>query len=982
MSYKSASITKITRPRISGVLQRERLFTLIDKGRNYPVTWITGPGGAGKTTLAAGYLDARGLQCIWYQVDEGDADIATFFHYMGIAARKSSATRQKKLPIFRPECLGNLPVFTRRYFETLCGRLKAPFTIVLDNYQDAPAGSGFHDMLVNGLDAVTEGINVIVLSRNDPPPQFARMRANNKVNITGWEDLRLSLDESRDIVSMNNVTASASAISKLHEKTEGWAAGIVLMMECARRRRVDCEMLSGLTLPEVFDYFSNDILKKIDEETREFLLKTAFLPSMTAKTAEKLTGIKDSGRILSGLTANNYFTDMRLERHPVYRYHSLFREYLMAAARRTLPKETILELYRSAALLLEEDGHVEDAVSLYMKSSDWKEAARTICRHAQTLFSQGRSETVRAWLENIPAAVVERDPWLLYWLGACLAFVNYAESRKKYEKAFDIFKVKKDRAGMLLSWSGAADLALYETVDSRFSEDVCPYDRWISIYEETLKSDEPFPSKEVETRVTMSMFNVMALRQPDHPEIELWEERAFNLMREVRDANLRGICGPHLLAYNTCGGNHSRARLLVDMLHVVEKSGKLSDLVRINIKATEAFYHMFASSFENGIEAMVEGLRLAEERGIHALDNLLHLYGISSSTLCGNWEVTDRYLPMMEMSMDKGNSYVTGHYHALLAFRSLLRGDYIQAQEHQKVVLTNFGQTRWMAAYTSSLIGMASILCQSGNLDEAEEFLAKGYRQARAMRSAYMEHMCLMYDALILFDRGDKEKALVRLREALEKGSRQRYANLFLCRPEVQARLCNEALKAGIETEYVQYIIRKRRLLPPSSAYVPDGWPWPLKIYTLGCFVLARDGEPMKFKGKVQQKPLAMLKAMVAFGGREASEEELSDILWPDADGDAAHTAFKTTLSRLRRLLGVENAILFRDGMAAINREVVWVDSWAFEEFFDRPDSRNNAEAGKALEMYRGEFLPGDRDQSWTINYRERLHQKHLKLLK
>ncbi len=982
MSYKSTSITKITRPNISGVLQRERLFTLLDKGRDYPVTWITGPGGAGKTTLAAGYLDARGLQCLWYQMDEGDADIATFFHYMGIAAQKSSEKRQKPLPALTPEYLASLPVFTRRYFEALCGRLKSPFTIVLDNYQEAPAGSGFHDMLINGLEAVPEGINVTILSRSEPPPQFARMRANNRVNVIGWEDLRLSLDEFREIVRMNNVSASDRAISRLHEKTEGWASGIVLMMECARRRRVDCEMLSDLTLPEVFDYFSNDILKKIDEETRGFLLKTAFLPSFTANNAKRLTGLKNSERILSELYGNNYFTDMRLERQPVYQYHSLFREFLLATAGRTLPKEAILELYRSAALLLEEDGHVEDAVSLYMKSSDWKEAARTICRHAQTLFSQGRSETVRAWLENIPAAVVEREPWLLYWFGACLAFVNYAESRKKYEKAFDIFKVKKDRAGMLLSWSGAADLALYETVDSRFSEDVCPYDRWISIYEETLKSDEPFPSKEVETRVTMSMFNAMALRQPDHPEIELWEERAFNLMREVRDINLWGSCGPHLLVYNTGGGNHSRARLLVNMLHVAEKSGKLPDLVRIYLKATEAFYHFIASSFEDGVEAMVEGLMLAEESGIHTLDNLLHAYGISSAMLCRNWEVVDRYLPMMEMSMDKASSYVAGHYHALLAMRSLLRGNYIQAQEYQKVVLTHYGQTRWMASSTASLIGMASIMCQSGNLDDAEELLAKGYRQARAIRSAYLEHLCLMFYALILFDRGDKKAAIAKLREALKKGAGQRYANLLWCNPDVQARLCNEALKVGIETEYVQYIIRKRRLLPPSSDYVPESWPWPIKIYTLGGFELARDGEPVKFSGKVQQKPLAMLKAMVAFGGREASEEELSDILWPDADGDAAHTAFKTTLFRLRKLLGMENTILFQDGMAAVNRKIVWVDSWAFEELLDRSDSRNSAEAEKALEMYRGEFLPGDADQGWTIRYRERLHQKYLKLVK
>lgn len=989
MTDKITSITKITRPKISGVLQRERLFALLDKGRNVPVTWVTGPGGSGKTTLAAGYLDARGLQCLWYQMDEGDADIATFFHYMAIAGRKNAGTRQKPLPVLTPEYLAALPVFTRRYFETLCSRLKAPFTIVLDNYQEAPAGSGFHDMLVQGLDAVPEGINVTILSRNEPPPQFARMRANNKVNIIGWEDIRFSLDESREIVSMNNVAASPKAISKLHEKTEGWAAGLVLMMECARRRRVDCEMLSDLTLPEIFDYFSNDILKKIDDETRVFLLKTAFLPSITANSAKRLTGLKNSDKILFGLNGNNYFTDMRLERHPVYQYHALFREYLLATAKRTFPKETVAELYHSAALLLEEDGHIEEAASLYLKSSNWNEAARIICQHAQTFFSQGRSETVRAWLDVIPDEVVEREPYLLYWLGACLAFVSYADSRNKFEKSFEIFKSRNDRTGMMLSWSGAADLALFETVDSRYTEESCIYDRWISVYEETLKSDEPFPSREVEARVTISMFNVMALRQPDHPEIEVWEERAFNLMRESRDANLRGMCGPYLALYHAWGGNFSRAKQVIDMLCDVSRSGKISDLVRINIKATEGFCKILFSSFEDSIKDTMEGLGLAQASGVHIWDNHLIANGITAALMCEDWKLADRFVEMLEKNLDRAQSYIVGHYHSSLSWMCLYRGDYIQAREHQSVVLTHFNQTRFMAISTVCLAGMVSILRHSGNLDEAEGYLAKAYAQAKRIRSKYLEHMCLMFDSLILFDTGEKEKAMDRLREAFELGEDQRYANLLWCRPDVQAQLCNEALKAGIEVEYVKYIIRKRRLLPPDSTFVPENWPWPLKIYTLGGFELVMDGRPVKFSGKAPQKPLAMLKVMVTFGGRDVREEELTDLLWPDANGDAAHIAFKTTLSRLRKLLGVENAILFQDGMATLNRKLVWADSWAFEELLGKLDSLSvslsNAEAlqltQKATEMYKGTFLPGDTAQSWTIAYRGRLQEKHLKLI-
>lgn len=85
---KQPAIAKITRPRLSDVLHRPRLFRLLDRCRKAPVTWISGPAGSGKTTLVASYLDARKIPCLWYQMDGGDADLATFFYYLGLAAKR------------------------------------------------------------------------------------------------------------------------------------------------------------------------------------------------------------------------------------------------------------------------------------------------------------------------------------------------------------------------------------------------------------------------------------------------------------------------------------------------------------------------------------------------------------------------------------------------------------------------------------------------------------------------------------------------------------------------------------------------------------------------------------------------------------------------------------------------------------------------------------------------------------------------------
>ena len=129
-------LPKITRPGISGVLRRERLFRQLDKSRKQPVIWIAGPAGSGKTTLVSSYLEARGLPCLWYQVDGGDSDIAGFFYYIGLAAKKAAPRCRKPLPILSPEYLQGLDIFARKFFENLYGRLKRPFVVVLDNYQE------------------------------------------------------------------------------------------------------------------------------------------------------------------------------------------------------------------------------------------------------------------------------------------------------------------------------------------------------------------------------------------------------------------------------------------------------------------------------------------------------------------------------------------------------------------------------------------------------------------------------------------------------------------------------------------------------------------------------------------------------------------------------------------------------------------------------------------------------------------------------
>ncbi len=143
-----------------------------------------------------------------------------------------------------------------------------------------------------------------------------------------------------------------------------------------------------------------------------------------------------------------------------------------------------------------------------------------------------------------------------------------------------------------------------------------------------------------------------------------------------------------------------------------------------------------------------------------------------------------------------------------------------------------------------------------------------------------------------------------------------------------------------------------------------------------------------------------MLKAIIAFGSKEVSDEQLTDALWPEADGDVASLSFRTTLHRLRQLIGQEGAIELKEGRITLSPLYCWVDAWAFQRLEEKSeelwkDYRTNHRiksdtAGipelikayeNAVDIYRGEFLPGDHKLSWTISMRERLKSKFIRLI-
>ncbi len=379
-----------SRPILRKAVPRERLFERLDRFQEGPAIWVSGPGGCGKTTLVISYLQDRGIPSLWYQVEEADKDLATFFYHLGSAFSRAFPRQKKPLPLLTPEYLQAIPTFARRFFKEAFSRLKTGATLVFDNVQFIPENSMVQEIFFLGVNEIPPGMHLVLISRGIPPPSWIRLQANQQLGLLTWEDLRLTLEESAEIACLRaDREIPRDKIEHVHALVDGWAAGLMLMLE-SLRRGIDPQTMEESTREGILQYFGNEIFDKTSPELQDFLLKTALLPQLTIKMAEELTGLPQAGLILAGLMRHNYFIDQRYRQEPVYQYHPLFRTFLRRKAKAVFPPEPFKELNRKAIHLLETAGQIEEAFNLAREADDLEMMKRIILQQAPTLQGQGR----------------------------------------------------------------------------------------------------------------------------------------------------------------------------------------------------------------------------------------------------------------------------------------------------------------------------------------------------------------------------------------------------------------------------------------------------------------------------------------------------------------------------------------------------------------------------------------------------------------
>jgi LuxR family maltose regulon positive regulatory protein len=767
---------------------------------------IHAPAGFGKTTVMLQVLEVvrqQGARTAWLTVDAADNDVGRFLSFLGAAVAALDG-QDSQLAAAGNEATGRLALDVL----DAIAAVPIPFALFIDDFE-AIQNPPVFSLVRQVIEQLPQHGRVLIGSRIVPDLGIARLRAQGQVLEIHAMDLRFSLSEAEDFLQgKRGLELQSAEVARLQHVTEGWPVALWLASLALERNPHPHELAARFSAANaaVAEYLAEEVLARLPERVREFMLRTSILGQLNARLCDALLGGTGSQAILDNLERTGLLVQPGSMERDWFRYHSLFGSFLRTQLERLHPQE-LPQLQRSAARWYEAQRRPIPAMEHALASGDSSYALALVDQHVEQLLQEGR---IRLVVRLLDAAAPED---LVHWPRLRLSHAWALSLTRGGQYAMRLLD-NIESTTTLDAQSRPHALALRAMVLNMI-------DRFDDAYAAGLQALDHVPPSQAFAfsflRTTLANLHVIMGRYAS----------ARDLLDRSR-AVLEPPGGPFMTIYAQCVDG------VIDLLHGRLQQATARFRQSAGVGARSAFMDTNGNSMAGILlaEALYEQNQLADsERLLNVYVPLMQEVGLSDHLICGHRNLAR--IAYWRGDVERALQVVTqleflGHHRGLprlvasaqleRARLALWRGDAAAAREALQRARATLD---WSEVMKRSLFGndadtlvegQLRCMIHSGAADEAVPLLKQELEHAEAAKRQRRALRLRILLALALERNGNDKAALRTLRDALQLGRQERFVRTFLDEGELFAQLLRKLAAARQshlehdETESLRYL--------------------------------------------------------------------------------------------------------------------------------------------------------------------------------
>ncbi|MBW6464882.1 MAG: hypothetical protein K0B06_00065 [Brevefilum sp.] len=942
----------------SRVLARKRVNQKLQHSINYPLTILEAGTGYGKSTSILSFVNSQVNPIYWFTIAGTERDPKLFL------AKLFTAFNQRKHPIGE-EPLKILDIPDTTLEEALIGFINAVTMyitqdsfLVLDDFHlvcDVPDVIGFMDWIIEHLPSK---MHVIISTRHTLNfPSLNKWSVKDEVLKIAKEDLAFTGEEVALLFEQQyGIILSELSVDQLLKKTEGWAIGLQMIWQTLQnnpdltiQQVLEDERQSKSTL---FEYLAEDVLGGLPLHIQNFLLQTSILSKLENTACDFLLTIENSDVVLSELNDSGLFVE---ELRPgVYRYHQMFRTFLLSQIQRN-PSQ-VSDLHLKIASYFRAHEYWEEAIYHLLSAHDYFQVNQIMENIGKQFIQDGRHESINYWIHEIPEPHRKSFPYLIYLLGEVNRYLgSFEDALDYYHQAERLYRAHQNPLGISRSLRGQGQVFL-DTIRPNNAD---------QLLQDALKLLDPSEMRqEVADLLVLIAENQLNLGYPDNaekllsqaselmPDLEL-ETDYIQARVYLRTGRLKA--GIELLLDREANSPslptsrpqrfHRESTLLLSLYYAIfGEQDHAEKFARQGIDIGKLLRSKFVQSV--GYMRLGHALLLRDQHPFsnHGFNQALQYYQESIEQI----DVIRIHVePLWGMCRALGYA-----------------GQYKRAEELalESLSIAETAGDEWISILICLSLGAGAVF--ANNQEAAQRFLTTAETSAIRVKDPFTLCAARMWLALKAWKQGYQNTAFGYFEKCLTLVKNHGYEFLLsretllgLRDREMIYPLALAAYDNGIESELLGQLLRQRDIT--NECCHPGYTLW---VQTLGTFRVWRGDQLIGTQDWKREKARQFFQILVAQRGKWVQKDQISEWLWPDSLGGQSASYFKVIYNAANQVLEPDrprgDAPFFierhQESYRLSPKARIIVDADLFVEMINHAQVRD---LENALTLYRGSYF-------------------------